>query len=322
MPSTRITERPHNPDCARANHIEHFCHWRYESPRRVRGLHFLGGWSHGRWFNEEVSACLTAASNLKSVGSRPRDFEASRENLQDVCGGIGSLTPWRIAMPLPVGWQISHRNGGRVFLDSFVADLRTIRLCTSWAMRRIGRVRRLKRPRSIAPEGKLMCPCGASAAPASSGYTIRSWATFKLTYEAMELPSDPGLTMFAFLVSTVMSADALALLASWVATQRAYAVWARQCPRRSVSAERKDDVKSTGFDHCVARHFRGAGGFIVRGAESSAGLGHLCPRHPTARELRRRRCGRHSPGGVQSTRSHRSSGSDLSRRTVSGFGSP
>ena len=29
------------------------------------------GWSHGRWFNEEVSACLTAASNLKSVGSHP-----------------------------------------------------------------------------------------------------------------------------------------------------------------------------------------------------------------------------------------------------------
>ena len=27
------------------------------------------GWSHGRWFNEEVSAFLTAASTLKSVGS-------------------------------------------------------------------------------------------------------------------------------------------------------------------------------------------------------------------------------------------------------------
>ena len=83
-PRPGLPHRPHNPDCARANHIEHFCHWRYESPRRVRRLHFLGGWSHGRWFNEEVSACLTAASNLKSVGSRPRDFEASRENLQDV----------------------------------------------------------------------------------------------------------------------------------------------------------------------------------------------------------------------------------------------
>ena len=80
-PRPGLPHRPHNPDCARANHIEHFCHWRYESPRRVRRLHFLGGWSHGRWFNEEVSACLTAASNLKSVG----------DSLQNLTGDFVSI---------------------------------------------------------------------------------------------------------------------------------------------------------------------------------------------------------------------------------------
>ena len=60
------------------------CHLRHEVLRRSYLVYFatvnrhpgMSGdstswerWRHGRWFNEEVSACLTAASNLKSVGS-------------------------------------------------------------------------------------------------------------------------------------------------------------------------------------------------------------------------------------------------------------
>ena len=60
----------------------------------------------------------------------------------------------------------------------------------------------------------------------------------ELTYEAMELPSDPGLTMFAFLSEPGYRLRyALALLASWVATQRAWmpcrtTVSATKCERR------------------------------------------------------------------------------------------
>ena len=43
----------------------------------------------------------------------------------------------------------------------------------------------------------------------------------ELTYEAMELPSHPGLTMFALTAEPgSASADALSLLASWAATRR------------------------------------------------------------------------------------------------------
>ena len=54
-PRPGLPHRPHNPDCARANRIERSCATvAMNRPRRVRRLHFLGGWSHGRWFNEEV----------------------------------------------------------------------------------------------------------------------------------------------------------------------------------------------------------------------------------------------------------------------------
>ena len=44
----------------------------------------------------------------------------------------------------------------------------------------------------------------------------------ELIYEAMELPSDPGFTILAFLPeSSSPSADTLVLLASWAATQSA-----------------------------------------------------------------------------------------------------
>jgi hypothetical protein len=45
---------------------------------------------------------------------------------------VGSKTPWWTAMPLPVGLQNSHQNGGWVFLI-FVADPRTGRLCSTSA---------------------------------------------------------------------------------------------------------------------------------------------------------------------------------------------
>jgi hypothetical protein len=41
----------------------------------------------------------------------------------------GSHRAWRIAMPLPAAMQNYHQNGGGVFLN-FVADPRTVRLCT------------------------------------------------------------------------------------------------------------------------------------------------------------------------------------------------
>ena len=93
----------------------------------------------------------------------------------------------------------------------------------------------------------------------------------QLTYEAMELPSDPGLTMFAFLSEPATVCGRTGAVGELGSHAARICRVARQCPRRSVSAERKDDVK-TRFDHCVARHFRDAGGFIVRGAESSAGV--------------------------------------------------
>jgi hypothetical protein len=42
----------------------------------------------------------------------------------------------------------------------------------------------------------------------------------ELTYEAMEFPADPGLTMFVYTAQPgSASEDALKLLASWAATQ-------------------------------------------------------------------------------------------------------
>jgi hypothetical protein len=45
---------------------------------------------------------------------------------------------------------------------------------------------------------------------------------FELTFQAMQLPGDEGLTLFAYTAEPgTPAADALALLASWSATERA-----------------------------------------------------------------------------------------------------
>ena len=54
---------------------------------------------------------------------------------------------------------------------------------------------------------------------ASSGCTTRSSGDLDLTYEAMEFPSDPGLTLLVYTAEpSSPTADALDLLASWAAT--------------------------------------------------------------------------------------------------------
>jgi hypothetical protein len=48
----------------------------------------------------------------------------------------------------------------------------------------------------------------------------RSSANLDLNFEAMELPSDPGLTLLVYTAAPgTLTADALKLLASWSATQ-------------------------------------------------------------------------------------------------------
>lgn len=56
-----------------------------------------------------------------------------------------------------------------------------------------------------------------------------------LTYEAMELPADPGLRINIYTAEPgTPSEDALKLLASWAATQRAHAQEAGEAPSPEV----------------------------------------------------------------------------------------
>lgn len=115
--------------------------------RQCRGRRSVRGRSRHRVPQRRVTNVEVSSTSCLTRGTKPASAHIAVRTLfmterpcpkmgsgllgRQFCGGIGSQTPWRIAMPLPVGWQISHRNGGRVFLI-FVADLRTIRLCTSW----------------------------------------------------------------------------------------------------------------------------------------------------------------------------------------------